>query len=1076
MAKKVINSFNAGELSPYLYARSDLDKYHSGCLTMENFVPLPYGGATRRPAIEYKFASVDDDKVRLVTFAFSTEETYLLAIGDGEINIYQDGTLKDTVTAVWADTELDDLKWVQSADVMWFTHPSYAVQRLERASATSWSIADVEWDYQPSLDENEEDIFLDLTFSGTAWAPSTAYSQGDRVISDGITYKCLFDQSGSLYTNLEAFQTAYADGHWQATNEGLTATLEAWDAASGGSAYALFPDNSVIGDRYFLGNTRNGKILESGGTKGPFNPATLDGFYLSQKFSERTAGIISTPALGATTTHVGQPLNASFSNWSFDFTATAFSGTVTIERSLDLGDTWEDYVIIGDVATAQGKAFSAASESEEPSGSWIRWKVVSFVATTVSINLTLDDARMDGIVEITGWTDTNTVTVEVISDVQKELGTSVTGVAASGGVPNTLSKRTKMWSEGAFSSANGFPSSVAMFENRLCFAGTLTNPNRIWLSQIDDYQNFQVTNLATGAMDLILNSGRQDEIKWLVPQEILVIGTSGGEWALGPVADNQPVTPTDYNLKQKSTYGTSGVQGLLVNNAVLFPMRQNRKIREWFMQYDTKEAAQDVTILSEHITNGGITQWDYQQQPDNILWSIRGDGTLLGFTYERDQNVTGWHRHVVNDTTKNYGIFDGSDDYVDLETAFTHANTSAGEIDFRCSFKTSTAPSSDFIYNQAGDFEVELTDENTIRVIVGRDAQPGGSFVINQSGNFTSDFDDGEWHNLRVELDPTVTTGNLSITIDGVHATGSPFDADCSTCVYDNSTYNAVLGAARAYGVGTVPYAPVKADISHASLSLGGVKQFTFSFDDATGTVVSDITGANDGVVIGSTTFWGSEDYSFSFESVAVIPSINEEDQVWVSIKAEIDGLTKRYIGRFDDREWGTDYTTEWRGSDLYTVFSSPGSATLTGLGYLEGKTVSVVADGVPKANAVVTSGEITVDSAAYTTIVVGPPFTATLAPIYLNSESQYGTSRGSQVGCSKAIIRFKDTYSASVGQSVSDVESVRFDGDDTALYNDDAEAYFDNGSDFLLTCYIVNSDQMPCTVLAMIPKLEVAR
>ena len=53
MPKTVINSFNAGELSPYLYARSDFDKYRSGCLTMENFVPLPYGGATRRPAIQY---------------------------------------------------------------------------------------------------------------------------------------------------------------------------------------------------------------------------------------------------------------------------------------------------------------------------------------------------------------------------------------------------------------------------------------------------------------------------------------------------------------------------------------------------------------------------------------------------------------------------------------------------------------------------------------------------------------------------------------------------------------------------------------------------------------------------------------------------------------------------------------------------------------------------------------------------------------------------------------------------------------------------------------------------------------
>ena len=53
-----------------------------------------------------------------------------------------------------------------------------------------------------------------------------------------------------------------------------------------------------------------------------------------------------------------------------------------------------------------------------------------------------------------------------------------------------------------------------------------------------------------------------------------------------------------------------------------------------------------MTILAEHISEGGIVQMAYQQEPNSILWLVRGDGQLIGFTYQRDQQVTAWHRHI----------------------------------------------------------------------------------------------------------------------------------------------------------------------------------------------------------------------------------------------------------------------------------------------------------------------------------------------------------------------------------------------------------------------------------------------
>jgi hypothetical protein len=54
-----------------------------------------------------------------------------------------------------------------------------------------------------------------------------------------------------------------------------------------------------------------------------------------------------------------------------------------------------------------------------------------------------------------------------------------------------------------------------------------------------------------------------------------------------------------------------------------------------------------MSVLSEHITRPSVEEIVYQEQPQAIMWGVRGDGVLLGLTYERDQEVVGWHRHEL---------------------------------------------------------------------------------------------------------------------------------------------------------------------------------------------------------------------------------------------------------------------------------------------------------------------------------------------------------------------------------------------------------------------------------------------
>lgn len=50
-------SFSAGELSPKIDARSDMEKYQSGCRHLDNMIPRIYGPVERRPGLKFIFST-----------------------------------------------------------------------------------------------------------------------------------------------------------------------------------------------------------------------------------------------------------------------------------------------------------------------------------------------------------------------------------------------------------------------------------------------------------------------------------------------------------------------------------------------------------------------------------------------------------------------------------------------------------------------------------------------------------------------------------------------------------------------------------------------------------------------------------------------------------------------------------------------------------------------------------------------------------------------------------------------------------------------------------------------------------
>jgi len=207
----------------------------------------------------------------------------------------------------------------------------------------------------------------------------------------------------------------------------------------------------------------------------------------------------------------------------------------------------------------------------------------------------------------------------------------------------------------ALSGSDNYPSVVTFFEQRLVFGATNNNPQTIWFSKNADYLNFATGSADDDALIYTIASNQVNNIRFLSATRVMVIGTSGGEYVL-TTTNNGPITPTTTQIRKYSNYGTANTEPVQVADVTLFLQRGGRKVREfrYVGEVDTGGyQAPDMTVLSEHITKGGLTQFAYQQEPENIVWAVREDGTLIGLTYRREEEVVAWHKHVIG------GEFDG---------------------------------------------------------------------------------------------------------------------------------------------------------------------------------------------------------------------------------------------------------------------------------------------------------------------------------------------------------------------------------------------------------------------------------
>ena len=217
---------------------------------------------------------------------------------------------------------------------------------------------------------------------------------------------------------------------------------------------------------------------------------------------------------------------------------------------------------------------------------------------------------------------------------------------------NNWSFATPSFTENTVPSLTGtdnHPSVVTFFEQRLVFAATNNNPQTLFFSKNAQYENFTTGTGDNDALIYTIASNKVNAIRYLSATRILNIGTSGGEYVL-TTTNGSPVTPTSTVIRKYSNYGCVSAEVVQVADVTLFAQRGARKVREFRYVGEVDVGgytAPDITVLAEHLTEGGIEEFAFQQEPESIVWARRADGTLLGLTYRREEEIVAWHKHVL---------------------------------------------------------------------------------------------------------------------------------------------------------------------------------------------------------------------------------------------------------------------------------------------------------------------------------------------------------------------------------------------------------------------------------------------
>jgi len=673
MATPVVqSSFSAGELSPHLFGRVDLNKYKIGAARMHNFLVDYRGGAAKRPGTRFVGKTPYwNGAILLVPFTFNQEQTYILEFGHGYFRVItRGGYVVDANNAIYQvpthyiHQDLKLLKWTQSGDTVTLVHQSYPQVEIVRYGHADWR------------------------YRFYSVAPTVAQVQSIAMSAHSSGY---IDPAAAVYVNYGYAVTAVGDDG----AEGLLSPIARlysvldisahrvnvvvwWGQWADAQYYNVYKATTGVGAQIangsrmgFVGSTRalsfNDSNILPNFTKGP--PIHLDPF-----------------APGAITRVV---ITSGGSNYSQD-------ASISISDPTGYGAVVSPVVVHGGITSAivdyGGSGYTAPqvniSQSVSiPAGSGATaYASVSWGAGGIGAPGPVTDVQ---VLQTGNGYSAATTSVQITDTAGTGYGAVITAVISGGqivyftvdnGGQDYQAPIVTIVSQTVVGNAYGYaevgpqsgtyPGAVAYFQQRLLFAATRNNPSTLWGSKPGAFHNFDVSIPVNDgdAFEFTLASQQINAIKYMLPMPGgLVVLTAGGAWQLSGTQQFAPVTPTAVMATPQAFNGCGDLPPITIGYEILFIQTAGSVVRNLSYNFFANiYTGADVTVLSSHLfANHTIVSWCYAEEPDKVIWAARDDGVLLSLTFLKEQEVAGWAEHSTGGFVKALGcVREGTRDVV----------------------------------------------------------------------------------------------------------------------------------------------------------------------------------------------------------------------------------------------------------------------------------------------------------------------------------------------------------------------------------------------------------------------------
>lgn len=706
-------NFTAGELTPRLYGHTDVAIYNNGLSEATNCNIIPHGPLLRRNGTKFIAhaktitSTGNANPIKLVRFQFSTDDAYVLEFGEPAggtpyIRFYQDGgqvlEAADTITGItqaspavvttsaahglvagdhvyitgvagmtqinrpnkpyqvgivgspttfqvkeiggnnisstgytayssggtvqkiyeiaspYTYADLETLSYVQFGNDIYFAHSNYRPRKLSRRSSTNWELSIIDFSPPPSYESGYEPVTT-LTPAATS-GTSVNFTAGTSVWLQGDVGRQLVNQTTGE-TGIAVIKSITS------TTIAVCDIIENFTDTNPIASGDWLIDLSPIGELEFSG-VQTGSIIEvtanyPEGFKGP-----------KKALSGITKASPSTVTCASHGFASGDKIYIEDVQGMSEINNREFIITVIDVNTFTLAD-----------GSGTGVAFNSTNFNTYTSGGtaaliYTEKKQDTFRAADVGRFILAND----GVLEILSIVSADRIHCLVLKAL-------------------TTRNDTQNWTLEVddWTADRGYPGCVGLFQERLVFGGTESNPVTLYFSETGIFDGFGTGSLDSDAIIIDVSSQQVNQIKWIANSRDLVIGTAGSELTVSAPSATTGLSASNIEILTRTYHGSNTQVISNVGSESLFIQGSGKKVRTFRYDFNLDGyTGEDLMFYAEHLPTSGIKEIAYAQEPDSVVFAVTNDGELLIGAYVRDQKIIGWTTCITDGYYENVQV------------------------------------------------------------------------------------------------------------------------------------------------------------------------------------------------------------------------------------------------------------------------------------------------------------------------------------------------------------------------------------------------------------------------------------